>query len=51
MSDPLCTDQKLGEGFAYFRWHCFRWPHITNCTGWNDAFSYCAGDWRVGDRG
>jgi hypothetical protein len=25
------TDLKLGEGFAFFRWHSIRWPGKGGC--------------------
>jgi len=34
-----------GEDFAYFRWHCFRFPGGGDCTGhW--AHNMCHHYWR-----
>lgn len=33
-----------GEGFAYFRWHCLKWPEMEWCVGGPQA--WCTDIWR-----
>jgi hypothetical protein len=36
MNAPLPNDLRIGEGFAFFRWHCLRWPVVRDCQGLAD---------------
>jgi hypothetical protein len=42
--NELLTDPLLGEGFAFFRWHCINWS-FTSCRGFNDPRSACDTQW------
>lgn len=47
---PPCTEPvSIGEGFAYFRWHCLVFPH-SECRGWRDPANDCRRWWQGFDR-
>jgi hypothetical protein len=31
MNDVVHSAEKRGVGFAYFRWHCLKWPDVHVC--------------------
>jgi hypothetical protein len=46
MSTDALTNEvvSVGEGFAFFRWHCINWS-FTSCRGFNDPRSACDTLW------
>lgn len=36
-----------GEGFAFFRWHTLRYPHIEECPGSYERYRFCLDEWRA----
>lgn len=42
------TSKDVGQDFAYFRWHCIRFPQIESCDG---KSAWCHDDWRLLHRG
>jgi hypothetical protein len=45
MNAPLPNESvSIGEGFAFFRWHCLNWS-FTSCRGFNDPRSACDTLW------
>jgi len=49
MTNALTNEHDLGEGIAFFRWHCLRYPQNTDCKGvaeWEDfPLCVCKHDW------
>jgi hypothetical protein len=51
MADHLSTETvTVGEGFAFFRWHCLKWP-FSGCLGFNDSRAACDFQWVDLNRG
>lgn len=47
-----CTE-PCGEGFAFFTWHCLKWPGESSFPWHPCKFQYgyeCADSWKVGVR-
>lgn len=45
----------MGEGYAYFRWHCLKWPVFRDCPGvcdhlWYGRPYWNGSNWVVGRR-
>lgn len=38
--------EQFGEGFAFFRWHCLRYPTVNDCRGLADKNSQCKAEWK-----
>lgn len=51
MSTPesLSNERRLGEGFAYFRWHWLTWPYCCTCPYHNEP-NFCRQLWDSHDR-
>lgn len=39
------TADSIGEGFAFFRWHCLKFPGDF-CPGWNGGDNTCSDQWK-----
>jgi hypothetical protein len=50
MSDLTPEQQLRGEGFAFFRWHCLRYPEWALCSGRANPRNLCVVYWVGGVR-
>lgn len=49
MTDPQCTDERVGEGFAFFVWHRSIWAAGYRCNGYQWCYE-CTHRWHHGPR-
>lgn len=45
MNAPQANDQKLGEGFAFYRWHVSRFRESYHTCSYPDRTNVCADAW------